>query len=314
MSIFAPLKLSSFISTLLVGTALLGALSGQAQAERPELSLLVAAPKDAIAAYQGFTLGKDVLQINDLSGANLWRDVAELLLFHQALLLGGFTGDITLVESSNYRRMLRRLSEGHTSMIGTTVWRENVIENDQPLLLSKPVIRADEYRVGLYTSKNNTRALSVRSRGDLSKLSAVTSHHWSADWHAMRQLPFRFLHDSPHLTSMLKMVWAERVDVLMVAFSSAPDFELRLSPQNPEQVLIPIPGITIVLRDSRHWVASQAEPLSRQAFHALTQGLIKLRQQGRVVKAFQQAGVLDPRVQNWTVLNPQEQSVDTPNR
>lgn len=306
MLITATHQTSSIASLLLTAVILLGAGGAQAQ------PLFVAAPRDAIVEFQRLTLDKDVLQIKDLSGANLWRDVAELVLFHQALRLGGFHGDVHLVESSNYRRMIRRLSEGRMSMIGTTIWRENATESDQPLLLSEPLIRANEYRVGLYTSKNNTRALAVRNREDLSQLTAVTSHHWSADWSAMRSLPFRYLHDSPHLTSMLKMVWAERVDVLLVAFSTAPDFALRLSPQDPEQLLIPIPGVTVMLHDSRHWVSSQAEPLSREAFHALGVGLAKLREQGRVAKAFEEVGVLDPRVQNWTVLNPVADSIAAP--
>ena len=85
---------------------------------------------------------------------------------------------------------------------------------------------------------------------------------------------------------MVRMVDIQWVDFILMPFNSTPDRSFTMNKVH----LIPVKNIGVVLKDSRHFVISKSHPKGREAFIAINKGLKILRQQGAIVKAYQQAG------------------------
>lgn len=260
---------------------------------------VVVIPSDVIAAFSHFTSAQNPLDIKDFSQPGLWRDVVELVLLHQALHIGGYKGQIELSAEDNYRRQLRRVDSGDAVMVGASVWRTDALRY-QYLRLSEPLIRDHEYRVGLYTLPTNSKALSVKRLEDMRDLVLVSHRGWSADWQAAQSMSPKRLDDSPGFDSMIRMVQFGRADAALMAFRSNDDFSL----QRYGATLVPIPNVAVSLPDSRHWVVSSRHPQGMSFNHYLNAGLAQLRASGLLEQAYHQAGVLDDRVQDWSVINP----------
>lgn len=264
--------------------------------------LRVVAPADVISSYHSFVKDRAIEDVRDFDHDDLWRDVVELVIFHQALKRGGYEGSVTLLPSNSHKRILRELLQGNVDISGVSIWLEDVRASQGLLLMTQPLIRKGEYRVGLYTSDLNRRALSVTQREDLRDLSVVSTPQWSGDWTALQAMPWGEIHQGPNINSMMRMVGAGRVDVVLMAFRSDSDFAIDNT--RHDYRLIPIPNVAVQLSDSRHWVASAntkanvLEPLA-----ALERGLAEMREQGSIERAYQMVGVLDERVQDWQLLN-----------
>lgn len=267
---------------------------------RPNQTLQIIAPADVINSYQAFVGARNVLAIKDFKSPDLWRDPVELVLFHQALDLGGYDKPIELVAGNNYKRILRDLTQARIGFSGVSVWRAD-ISDSHAVLISEPLLRRGEYRVGLYAAADNKQAMAVKTADDLRQLSAVSTPHWSADWTELQRMPWKELHEGPSMKSMMRMVGAKRSDVLLMAFRTSKDFSITDTQYGYR--LMPIPNVVVVLHDSRHWVASSEVVGIKEPFQALQRGLAILRQRGLVKRAYQQVGVLDVRVKNWSVLN-----------
>ena len=68
--------------------------------------------------------------------------------------------------------------------------------------------------------------------------------------------------------------------------------------------VIAIPGIKLMLDDSRHVAVSKHHPAGEQVFAALQRGLKQLRAEGRIKRAYTEAGFFNTHVVNWHLLNP----------
>lgn len=257
--------------------------------------LEIVIPSDVLAQYYNYLKGRTPLSISHFGGTGSSRVVAELILLHQALALGGYKGEIELQPVDDYKRMLALLNQNQADMRGLSVWREDVTATDN-ILVSAPLIRDGEYVVGLYTHPDNSRVLEAKKLLELQKLSAVSNHNWTVDWRTLESMGLSNLYHNGRYPSMIKMVHSRRIDIMLAPFPAGDDLTLKYE----SMALKPIGGLKVALAGSRHWVASQR---GRNAFMMLEKGLAIMREKGGVARAFDEAGVFNPAVADWEIIN-----------
>lgn len=240
---------------------------------------------------------------DDFSRAGGYRDLMDYLLLRRALVLGGNTLPIVAEPwfDVSYDRMILRLRSGHATVFSNGIWREDIPADDKQLKASSPLFRFGEMEAGIYMNPQNPRLQSTKTLDDVQKLTAVSSKQWRPDWNALQQLGLAKLHDNVHWESMMKMVHTRRVDFMLSGFSSRED----LSYQAMGITLMPVQGLKVKLAGSRGWVISQTHPAGAGAYSAIEKGLVVLREEGVIAQAYRAAGVINERVADWKVLNPE---------
>jgi hypothetical protein len=86
--------------------------------------------------------------------------------------------------------------------------------------------------------------------------------------------------------SMVRMVNLQWIDFILMPFNSTPDKSFTMDKIH----LVPVEGIAIALRDSRHFVISKLHPKGAETFQAINKGLRILREKGIISRAYEQAG------------------------
>lgn len=251
-------------------------------------------------AYLAFLDGRDPIKVSDFSGPHTRRSVVELVLLQQALKAGGLDTPVSFFFSPNYVRMINLVQTGDFVVAGNTAWHTDTNHLKEKLHFSPPVIRRGEYEAGIYALATNRKALaSVRSLKDLQNHSIVSNKHWKVDWRTLNELGMTKLYNAPVWETIVGMVIGGRVDFILSPFSTEPD--LSVTYQGAK--LLPVPNLKIGLLGTRHYIVSQAHPNGELVFQALKQGLSQMRQDGRIVKAFREAGFFNERVRHWQKLN-----------
>jgi hypothetical protein len=240
-----------------------------------------------------------ILSIEDFSGPNSHRDVVEFILVQQALALGGSKIDFTFTLGNYDARNIRLLQSGLLLISFDSLWLSQIIKFSENIYISDPVIRKGEYWAGLYTSADNSRALTTKKLADISKLSIVSNKNWYVDWKTVTQLAPKALTHEEEWISMAKLVSLQWVDVMLAPFNLIQPFTYQGDGYN----IMAIDGIKVALNDSRHFVVSKKHPKGKETFIALQKGLKILRERGSIIKAFEQSGFFNDQVQEWTVIN-----------
>lgn len=267
-----------------------------ATVEQPPEPLIVVVPEDVLVQYQAYLQGRSPLEIDSFSGEGASRVVAELILLHQALRLGGCDRAVELQPVGDYKRMIAMVNQGRADMRGLSVWREDIAAAIDGLLISSPVFRDGEYETGIYTHPDNQSALGSSTLLQLQNLSAVSNHNWTVDWRTLESLGLSYLYHSGSYQAMARMVFSRRADFMLSPFPAGDDLTIKLN----TLTFKPIVGVKVALQGSRHWVANRR---AAKAFASLDKGLEILRQRGALKKAFTEAGVFHPQVASWKVVN-----------
>ncbi|MDO3386757.1 hypothetical protein QWI17_13000 [Gilvimarinus sp. SDUM040013] len=260
--------------------------------------LRVTATPDILDDYEVFMDGRRVEDVNYYGGAGARRDVIELLLLQKALKLGGFEKELTFIPEQNYRRTLYRVAAGELISSGALVWLEDTRPIAEDVRVSSAVVRNGNFKVGLYTSADNKTALAT-TFANLNRLSAVSNANWKTDINTLEILGFERIYLANSWISMVKMLAAQRADVTLAPFQPGDSMAIR----QQEGVLIPIPGIKIALKGSRHWVVSRNHPDANAYFQALQTGIRHLQQSGTIARAYRESGFYHPQVKQWRTLN-----------
>lgn len=240
---------------------------------------------------------------DDFSRAGNYRDLTDYLLLRRALALGG--NKLPVVNEPwfdvSYDRLVLRLRSGHAAIFSNGIWREDFFVNDLQLKVSSPLLRYGEVEAGLYMSPQNAKLHSTKTLEDVRKLTAVSNKQWRPDWNALEQLDLAGLYNNVYWESMVRMVRSQRVDFMLSGFSSNSD----LSYQAMGVTLLPVEGIKVKLAGSRGWVISLTNAQGPEAYKAIERGLVILREQGVIARAYRAAGVINDSVADWRVLNPE---------
>lgn len=239
---------------------------------------------------------------DDFSRAGNYRDLTDYILLRRALALGG--NKLPVVNEPwfdvSYNRVVLRLRSGHAAVFSNGIWREDFSADDKHLKVSSPLLNFGEMEAGLYMSPDNPHLHSTKTLEDVRKLTAVSSKQWRPDWNALEQLGLAALYNNVYWESMVRMVRSQRVDFMLSGFSSRPDLSYRAM----GITLMPVPGMKVKLVGSRGWVISLTNAQGPAAYNAIEKGLSILREQGVIERAYRAAGVINEKVADWRVLNP----------
>ena len=270
-------KIFFFISLIYIST--LPALAVQD-------SVLIYIRDDVYIDYQEFLAGRDVTVINNFSGKNIRRDVVDMIIAQQALKLGGFKHKFTYAPGKVNFRNTQMLQNGELLLSFDSYWKNDATPISDSIYISDEVIRKGEYVAGIYTSPNNKKTLSVKKPIDLLELTAVSTPKWRTDWQTLQELSLKDIVAQDSWLSMVRMVNLQWIDFILMPFNSTPDKSFTMGKIH----LVPVEGIAVVLKDSRHFVISKLHPEGAEAFKAINKGLKILREKGTISKAYEQAG------------------------
>lgn len=287
----------------LCSSAILSSAAALAEDYKAAQALSILVPTSIVDDFNIFVDGRDILSIDHYGGETSRREVAEMVLMHQALFLGGYNGEIKYVaQEVDYLRSLHMIADGNAAVFGATAWYENISAENSPYWVTKPLVRNGEFVVGLYTNASNSKAMSVKSLSDLRRLRAVSNVHWGTDWRNLELLNLTHVYSVRQWSNMARMVQAQRADFTLAPFHSnsgrvlvTEDFELT-----------PIPNVSLALEGSRHWVTSKAHPMGEKAYQSLSRGLASLRNQGSIVRAYSESGFFQPKHNHWPEINRPE--------
>lgn len=267
-----------------------------------ETLVTVAADENIYKRYRQFLSqekqsAKDVASLKS-SVAN--RPVAEIVLAQQAIEAGGLSATIEFVITPNAARDIVLVEEGEALMAAHTVFSSDI---SRKLYRSETVIPVDSFVKGIYTTPENKNVLEVGSLDELRKFKAVSSTAWTADWATLQRLGLKEVYSAPTYESMIKMVAHGRGDFALLEFPNKNDLSLELFGVR----LVPVPGLTIGIKESRHFVVSKSHPDGRKVFEALQRGLQTLKEEGRIKRYMQDVGFYNFRVADWKLINPTKQ-------
>ena len=278
-------------------TLLAGLLLWAAPAPAHMVTAIV--PPDVLKDYRAFLHSRDPLAVTDYSGPLSRRDVVEVVLFQQALALGGITSRPSLRPISSYARTILELKTGGAVAAATTLWRRDLAGLGESALISPALVREGEFEAGLYTSPDDHRAQGAESLADVRQLTGVCNRQWAPDWEILLKLRLERLVGAPSWEIMVRMTAEQRADFLMAPLQSTKDMHLAAY----GSTLVPIPGLKIRLPGTRHFGVSASHPQGERVFRALVRGLKRMREQGLISRAYTQCGFFNPGTKGWKVLN-----------
>lgn len=266
-------------------------------ADEGELSVLI--PFDVRKDVTLFAAGRDLLDIDSFVSPYSRRDVVEVVLFYQALHLGGYRGKVRemLVPEGNYLKVGSMLRQGRTALVANSVWLDAIKAHEPEVWVTNPLIEDGDFVVGIYARADRAEAIYPKLLAERNGLSAVSSTNWLVDWKQLSRLGFRNLHHRSMWGDMVKMVGDGSADVLLAPFQASLSDGLKL-----KHHLMPVTGVKLTLPGSRHWVASKKHRLGKVGFAFVQSGLIKLQEQGRIEQAYRESGFRHAETRDWVDL------------
>lgn len=275
----------------LIALALTGLAANLAAAPPPatHARLQVAVPADVYHDYQCWLRQRQVQHITDYRGDCSRRDVIEVALLQQALALGGDDHALEWVMVDSYQRTLVEMDQGRMDMAATSLWQQDIAQSDN-LWASAPLLPAGSNLAQLYGRADTANATTLTDIKQLAAFRLVSSSQWQADWRLLNSLPHGALLDATRWQTMVRWVVTGRADLLLAPPLTTETAVLRVK----DSELHPIPGGRLCLPGSRHFALSRHHPEANAIQRALDQGISRLRQQGRLRRAYEQAGALQP--------------------
>lgn len=256
--------------------------------------------ENVLKDYKKFMQNTSPLDIQAFKYHTSRRSVVELVLFQQALFLGGdYKVKLNFIISPTYLRELQQLRQAKGISTGTSLWLYDLEKLKDFVYISDALIRNNEFEAGLYTTSSNKKALSAKSLKDIQDLKAVSNKYWVPDWKTLERIkPKKLIHEIKW-KYMTRMVSVQRADFLLAPFQPKED----LSFQTENIKFIPISGLKVGLEGSRHFAIAKNYPNSKEIFEALNRGIKILRETGIIEKAYKQSGFFNEKVHNWKKLN-----------
>lgn len=271
---------------------LLGARSASA-----DPAVIAAAEKTLYQTYMAWIGEAHGCQnIQNYHSPHATRGAVEAVLTCQALRLGGYQGDYKLVMVPNYTRAILLAASGEVTMPAESLWLEDIDRNAFHSTL--PVIADGEFVKAVYVQAGNFKNLTIANLSDLQKYKGVTSRLWLKDWAALAAMGITTL-DASTKEAMVNMVATNRAQFTLMEFRSGPSSELQLG----GTVLVPVPGIKVILHGERRLSISKKAPNSQEIFSAINRGLDQLRKNGTLARAWRESGFVSKQAENWTPLN-----------
>lgn len=275
------------------------AIAAKQDRNKPQDRLPALVSDDVLHDFRLFLAGRHVLDIQDFGGAHSRRDVAEVVLLLKGLAQARFSKPMDMLARPTDARLKMDLRSGLGVCTATTFWRGDFAEHEPGLLFSLPLVEDGEFEAGLYAMPGNRKALAVRGLEDLRHLKVLSNRDWPVDWQTLGRLGLgdNLVHVG-NWSLMPRMLAAGRADVLLAPFQATADMALQVD----GITLLPVKGLKVSMRGTRHFVVSSQHPAGRVLASALDAGLMALRRSGVIRQAYVQSGFFHPEVKDWTRL------------
>lgn len=252
-----------------------------------------------------FIAHRDIQNIHYYGGPHARRPVISYLLLQQAFYEAGFRGHFEAHPEMSYQRNLRYVNDGDVAVLGEPAWLSDIENSRHTLYISDATVRAGEFVVGLYTRPNHNMLKAVINTDTIKNYSAASSRNWQADWQILQQLQVKNIQHSLYWRNIVKMVYAGRADFTLAPFQTDENNTLEAY----GVTLVLIPNVKVAFPGSRHFVVSREHPHGAQIFEMLQRGLKILRNKGTIARAHSEAGVFNPKANDWLRLNPDTNSL-----
>lgn len=252
-------------------------------------------------AYQDIDNGLDNIpaRINQ-SLSNDRRVLSDFYIMQRAIELTGQKSDLSFYPGTNsYKGYTQAIKKGAVLANGDSQF---IIEHDhstEHFYITQPVLKGGQFHVGLYTDKQNTKALNA-TMSSLKDLSAISNPHWQYDWQELSRLNLKRLDPSKTWQDIFEAISSLRSDFTLQAFSRRPDLSFHYQ----GKIFLPIAGLKLQFKQSRHYVISKQHPQGKAFYQRLEQGLTQMRRSAKIDKIYQETGVFNLKVRDWTLVNP----------
>lgn len=253
---------------------------------------------DVYHDYMRFLNGRKVQDIDDFSGQFIRRDVVDMIIAQQALLLGGFNKHFSYQIGKVNFRNTKLLEQGELLISFDSYWNEDANALNNKVFISDPVIRKGEYFAGIFSSPSNSKVFKIKHLSDFNQLTSVSTPRWRTDWRTLSALPLKSLTREDEWLSQVRMVSMQWIDFMLMPLMPEINNHYVLE----DISLKAVPNVLILLNDSRHYVISKLHPDGRFAYKSLQLGLQLLREQGQIEKAYRQAGFI-PDLTDKLIIN-----------
>ncbi|WMN61049.1 hypothetical protein [Pseudoalteromonas xiamenensis] len=254
---------------------------------------------DVYEDYLRFLNGRSPLDVDNFKGHYIRRDVVDMIIVQQALMLGGYKKTFQYRPGKVNFRNTRLLEQGKLLLSFDSYWLADAKALADKLFISAPVIRKGEYFAGIYANPTNEKVKTLSRIEDFEKLTAVSTPRWRTDWQTLTGLPLKELFIEHEWLAQAQMVHRQWADFMMMPLMPSLDNAYQLE----DIRLVAHPKFILELDGSRHFVVSKNHPEGERAYQAIEKGLSVLRAQGRIKKAYEQAGFI-PDLTRYTVINP----------
>ena len=269
--------------------------------ELPATEFVVGAiPADVLADYHRFLGDRDPAGLSYYGGEHSRRDVVEVVLIIQALSLGGYKLNLSFLPVESYSRQLIEIKDGRAAIPLTSIWSSDAELLSEQTYLSSTLVKAEDFVAGFYVKSDNLKALSVKNRSQLAKLTAVSNPRWRRDWTVLSSLISESnLHGSVLWPSMVKMVEFGRVDFLLAPFQATADLSLSFEGVR----LVPIQGLKVSLGEGRRLIFSKKHPKGQELHEAFEKGFAIMKRNGVIKQAYTESGFYNEAVKDWVMID-----------
>ncbi|WP_415717355.1 hypothetical protein [Maridesulfovibrio sp.] len=290
-----------FLILAFLGLTILGIHPAKAE---ESLIISVAATKNAIKKYVSLpdSAKKVPIKTKQIPAEIETRCQASIMLMKNALMLGGINPQITFLATPNSRREREEVIKGY-AVISAHLFNESAImrpEFSDKIYISDPVLEDGYYEKGIFCLPCNHRVLNARNLNELKSAGLpLIGIHWHNDDTTLTEMGIEQIAKGPTTDSLFRMIKAGRADWIPLGFHNSKD----LSVSQAGITLVPVKGIKISLRESRHYIVSKNHPAGAKVFQALQKGIKIMRKQGMIKKLLANGGFHCPITKKWKVLN-----------
>ncbi len=238
--------------------------------------------------------GGDPLKIDDFDSKHSNRVVVDMILLQQALKLGGANVQLNFYGSPNPSRAELDVKQGVSPILGYETWNSNF---DDTVYMSDCVIGKGEFlKVVVGRQDNGKGLMKAKSLADLQQLTAVTGHRWSIDIMTLREMGIKEVATAPKYSLQISMLQERRADFGLYEYTN-------IINDMPAGFAV-VPGLTVGLNESRHFMVSKSHPAGRFLFEALQRGIKILKSHEVFKKAYRECGFTSSELESWHKIFP----------
>lgn len=263
------------------------------------LKLRIAVATQVADSLRQWTAQTPVTAIRRFDSPHANRPTVDLVLQLQALAASGLDFDYELTVQQNHGRAVIEVVQGYADLTAETVWASEIATTPDDLLASQPVIRDGEFEKGLYGLPGNARLRGADFPAALAEFVGSTVFNWSVDLLLLELLGLKRIERASRIDNVFQLIREGRADFTLLEFAASPGMGV----ENNGVKLVPVPQCKVALPGCRSWIVAKRSPRAAVLVAALNRGLVALRREGRVERAFRESGFFNAQVAGWKTLS-----------